>query len=172
MQRAVRPKPVAAMLAASPCRGAFTSQRSLTIPVRGLPCSQKNRKLALSTSLRNWSSSGDRVCTAEMLAGFAFCSTSSKAGQTRSTGKASPIPNICRRISRRECRLALCLIMPSKNLTKLTESVRHGRHHENCSAKLQTAFYGCRTDRACCLSHGKHSPTLCHHTSFGRQFPR
>src|SRR4051794_1811751 len=49
------------MLATPPLiSGARTLHRSLTRPVSGLACSQKNRKLAFSRSSRNWWSSGER----------------------------------------------------------------------------------------------------------------
>src|SRR5437899_4282853 len=95
MQRAVRPNPVAAMLEAPPGRFSRTLHRSCTIPVFGLPCSQKNKKLALSTSCRNWSSSDDKAGLAGLagvagvagLAGLAavFCCglVCPRAGSTR-----------------------------------------------------------------------------------------
>src|SRR5579863_862184 len=67
MQNAVRPNPVAAMLAATSLSGARTLHRSLVRPVCGSDCSQKNWKLAFSTCSRKSSSS------AEIAAAGGFC---------------------------------------------------------------------------------------------------
>src|ERR1700694_1787976 len=56
MHRAVSPNPVAAILARSLLSGRRTLHRSLTKPVSGLACSQKKRKLALSSSSKSGSS--------------------------------------------------------------------------------------------------------------------
>ena len=116
MQRAVSPKPVAAMLAASCGRSAWVLVRSLTIPVFGFPCSQKKRKLAASTSLRNWSSSGERAGSFEVVAiGFCAC----KAQSSGLGKKGIPLaPSICLKTSRRERRLGLSSFIPQFRLTR------------------------------------------------------
>ena len=60
MHRAVKPNPVAARLATVLLSGARTFARSRTRPVWGFACSQKNRKLACSSSFRKGSSAGVR----------------------------------------------------------------------------------------------------------------
>src|SRR5947209_4011015 len=63
MQSAVKPNPVAAMLATTELSVlAFRAlQRSLTRPVSGLACSQKKQQLRRSISSSNWSSSGENA---------------------------------------------------------------------------------------------------------------
>src|SRR6202022_1866374 len=106
MQRAVKPKPVAAILATVSWSLACTLQRSFTMPVFGLACSQKNKKFALSRSFKNWSSSGLRENVGSSGGGESCGGDCAQAAIIPDAGTQRPAVKIRRMNSRREAWLS------------------------------------------------------------------
>src|ERR1700691_4844245 len=105
MQRAVSPKPVAAMLPSSLVTGFRAWQRSCTMPVSGCACPQKYWKLAFSSSSRNASSALEKGvlvgATADLVVLFFNAGDSARALQC-ANGAQAPALAICFNNCRRD----------------------------------------------------------------------
>src|SRR5277367_3916837 len=120
------------------------------MPVVGLPCSQKKRKLALSISLRNLSSSGDnpegRAAWGEGAIGPPAFETGAgvgdwpyKPGTIPASGRLSPVRKRRRSTCRRESRFHVASVMRiscivhlySSSLCSFWSNHEKSLHHRN-----------------------------------------
>src|SRR5271154_70648 len=117
MQRAVSPKPSAAMLPSGFLSCVMTLHRSFTMPVLGLACSQKYRKFALSISCRSVSSSpvnGIWPASGVNGAGLALLTRVEANAAELASGKQTPASIPWRSSSRRA--ILLTESLPTKSI--------------------------------------------------------